>query len=379
LPPDDLSQKLKEIQDKMSEALHYSIDSISALREEERERLFEVRNRKEELLRELNEVIVAADKAESEYRRSREELLFASRSGNEKREKDAYERAMHLMKIRGAFEEREKLLARQRDDLAREERRIEKLLARSEEMGNRFRVALNLLTMSLEGDTGNAASGTESGLLAGMLLAERESISLARDLHDGPIQKFASVGLMIDLSKEFLDRGDFTRAGEELSRTRAHLADALGEVPSFLFQLNPSGLKDGLHTPLGRLASQVRSFSGCDVRFTLEGRADVLSLQVRTAVFKIVQQAVMNAVRGGKAKFVRIMIGVGADVLRAKVVDDGVGFDVDKERELAEERGAWGLVNMEERARMIGGGVSIMSEPGRGTTVLLEVPLSKKV
>ena len=152
MPPDDLSQKLKEIQDKMSEALHYSIDSISALREEERERLFEVRNRKEELLRELNEVIVAADKAESEYRRSREELLFASRSGNEKREKDAYERAMHLMKIRGAFEEREKLLARQRDDLAREERRIEKLLARSEEMGNRFRVALNLLTMSLEGE-----------------------------------------------------------------------------------------------------------------------------------------------------------------------------------------------------------------------------------
>lgn len=379
MPPDDLSQKLKEIQEKMSEALHYSIDSISALREEERERLFEIRNRKEELARDLNEVIVAADKAESEYRRSREDLLVASRSGNEKREKDAYERAMHLMKIRGAFEEREKLLARQRDDLAREERRIEKLLARSEEMGNRFRVALNLLSMGLEGDAGNAASAEENGLLSGMLLAERESISLARDLHDGPIQKFASVGLMIDLSKEFLDRGDFTRAGEELGRTRAHLADALGEVRSFLFQLNPSGLKDGLRTPLGRLASQVRSFSGCDVHFTLGGAADDLSLQMRTAVFKIVQQAVMNAVRGGKAKSVQIMIGIGADVLRAKVVDDGVGFDVRKEREQAEERGAWGLVNMEERARMIGGGVSITSEPGRGTTVLLEVPLSKKV
>ncbi|HOO86585.1 MAG TPA: hypothetical protein PK442_02680 [Synergistales bacterium] len=170
---DELSRKLKEIQDKMSEALHYSIDSISSLREEERERLFEVRTRKEDLIRELNEVIVAADKAESEYRRSREELLVASRSGNEKREKDAYERAMHLMKIRGAFEEREKLLARQRDDLAREERRIEKLLVRSEEMGNRFRVALNLLSMNLEGES--PASSDENGLLAGMLLAERES------------------------------------------------------------------------------------------------------------------------------------------------------------------------------------------------------------
>ena len=266
MPLEELSRKLKEIQDKMSEALHYSIDSISSLREEERERLFEIRTRKEDLIRELNEVIVAADKAESEYRRSREELLGASRSGNEKREKDAYERAMHLMKIRGAFEEREKLLARQRDDLAREERRIEKLLARSEEMGNRFRVALNLLSMNLEGESESesesAVASDESGLLAGMLLAERESVSLSRDLHDGPIQKFSSIGLMIDLSKEFLDRGDFVRAGEELGRTRAHLADALLEARSFLFQLNPSGLKDGLHTPLNRLASQVRSFSG---------------------------------------------------------------------------------------------------------------------
>ena len=377
LPLDELSRKLKEIQDKMSEALHYSIDSISSLREEERERLFEVRTRKEDLIRDLNEVIVAADKAESEYRRSREELLVASRSGNEKREKDAYERAMHLMKIRGAFEEREKLLARQRDDLAREERRIEKLLVRSEEMGNRFRVALNLLSMNLEGES--PASSDESGLLAGMLLAERESVSLSRDLHDGPIQKFSSIGLMIDLSKEYLDRGDFVRAGEELGRTRAHLADALLEARSFLFQLNPSGLKDGLHTPLSRLASQVRSFSGCDVRFSIEGRADVLSLQVRTAVFKIVQQAVMNAVRGGKAKNVKIMAGIGGDALRVKVLDDGIGFDVAKERELAEERGTWGLVNMEERARLIGGSVSITSEPGRGTTVLLEMPLTKKV
>ena len=377
LPLDELSRKLKEIQDKMSEALHYSIDSISSLREEERERLFEVRTRKEDLIRELNEVIVAADKAESEYRRSREELLVASRSGNERREKDAYERAMHLMKIRGAFEEREKLLARQRDDLAREERRIEKLLVRSEEMGNRFRVALNLLSMNLEGES--PASSDENGLLAGMLLAERESVSLSRDLHDGPIQKFSSIGLMIDLSKEYLDRGDFVRAGEELGRTRAHLADALLEARSFLFQLNPSGLKEGLHTPLSRLASQVRSFSGCDVRFSIEGRADVLSLQVRTAVFKIVQQAVMNAVRGGKAKNVKIMAGIGGDALRVKVLDDGIGFDVAKERELAEERGTWGLVNMEERARLIGGSVSITSEPGRGSTVFLEVPLTKKV
>ncbi len=124
MAPDDMAERLKEIQDKVSESLQYSIDSLAALREEERERLFEIRTRREGVQKELNEVIVASDRAEAEYRRSRQMLLDASRTGDESREKEAYERAMNLMKIRGAFEEREKSLAAQRDDIDREERRI---------------------------------------------------------------------------------------------------------------------------------------------------------------------------------------------------------------------------------------------------------------
>ena len=375
MAPADLPQKLKEIRDRMTEALNYSMDNISTFREEERERLFEYRARKEEVIKELNNAIAAADKAESDYRRSRAQLLIASRSGDERREKEAYEEAARLMKIRGAFEEREKLLARQRDDIAREERRIEKVLARSEELGNRFRVAQNLLNMSYEEEDDDGSVNRENPLLASMMLAERESISLSRDLHDGPVQKFAGVGLMLDISKEYLDRGDFDRVEEEISRTRAHLADALGEMRSFLFQLNPSGLKEGLFLPLSRLVSEVKAFSDCDVRFTIEGGTDVLSLQSRTAVFKIIQQAVINAVRSGEARKIKIVVNFGPGVLNAKVVDDGVGFDVHEAAETAEERGAWGLVNMSERARMIGGEISIESGTGLGTTVTLEVPL----
>lgn len=198
MAPDDMAMRLKEIQDKVSESLQYSIDSLVTLREEERERLFEIRTRREGVQKELNEVIVASDKAEAEYRRSRQILLDASRSGNESREKEAYERAMNLMKIRGAFEEREKHLAAQRDDLDREERRIERLIARSEEMGNRFRVVLNLLSFSIEDEGSGSFSPEQREFSAGLLLAERESVSLARELHDGPIQKFSAAGLMID-------------------------------------------------------------------------------------------------------------------------------------------------------------------------------------
>ena len=112
-------------------------------------------------------------------------------------------------------------------------------------MGNRFRVVLNLLNFSIEGEENGSLSPEQRDFSAGLLLAERESVSLARELHDGPIQKFSAAGLMIDLAGEFLSRGDFGKAREELARTRSHIGDALEEFRSFLFQLNPTGLKDG--------------------------------------------------------------------------------------------------------------------------------------
>jgi len=376
MAPDDMAMRLKEIQDKVSESLQYSIDSLAALREEERERLFEIRTRREGVQKELTEVIVASEKAEAEYRRSRQILLDASRSGDESREKEAYERAMNLMKIRGAFEEREKHLAAQRDDLDREERRIDRLIARSEEMGNRFRVVLNLLNFSIEGEENGSLTPEQRHFSAGLLLAERESISLARELHDGPIQKFAAAGLMIDLAGEFLSRGDFGKARDELAKTRSYIGDSLEEFRSFLFQLNPTGLKDGFDVALSRLASQISAVSGADVRYTVEGQSDQLSLHLRTAVFKIIQQAAVNAAKNGRARRIRILVGIGREMLRVKVVDDGLGFDVEKVRSEAEEKGSWGLVNMEDRASMIGGELIIASEPGKGTTVSLSVPLT---
>lgn len=376
MPAENIALRLKEIQDKVSESLQFSIDSISALREDERQRLDEIRSRREVLQKEIEAAIASVDRAEREYGNSRLELLAASRTGNEQAEKEAYEKAMALMKARGACEEREKFLSGHREELAREERRSEKMITRSEEMGNRFRIALNMLSSDLSEDSSEALSPRGDDIFAGLRQAERESISLARELHDGPIQTFSATGLMMDLANEYLMRNDFEKARQEMARSRENLAGALSDFRSFLFQLNPSGLKEGLDVALSRLASQSGNVKGTEVRYAVEGRSDTLTLPLRTAVFKIIQQAVMNAVGSGHARKVRIVVSIGKDVLRAKVADDGVGFDVERERQEAPARGSWGLVNMEARAQMIRGELSITSEPGRGTVVSLIAPLN---
>jgi two-component system sensor histidine kinase DegS len=183
---------------------------------------------------------------------------------------------------------------------------------------------------------------------------------------------------MIDLAGEFLSRGDLGMAKEELARTSSHIGDALEEFRSFLFQLNPTGLKEGFDVALSRLVAQTSSLSGADVRYAVEGQSDLISLPMRTTVFKIIQQAVVNAVKNGKARRIRVLVSIGREMLRVKIVDDGLGFDVEKVRSEAEEKGAWGLVNMEDRAAMIGGEFSVLSEPGKGATVSLAVPLPVK-
>lgn len=366
--------RLKEIQDKVNESLQYSIDNLAALMEEERERLFDVRTRREAALKEHEEVLAAAEKAEEAYRQARQALLGASRSGDEDWEKEAYGRAMNLMKVRGAFEEREKLLSARKDELEREERRIGKVIGRTEEMGNRFRVVLNLLNTNLDDGEFSSASGLrDCGI--GVRIAERESASLARDLHDGPIQKFSAAGLMIDLAGEYLSRGDFERTKNELVRTRNHISDAMDEFRSFLFQLNPTGLKDGFEPALRRLSSRAGAISGTDIRFSVEGPADNGPMPLRVSVYKIIQEAVVNSIKNGRARRVKILVSATPGMLRANITDDGSGFDVEKTLAEVGEKGGWGLLNMKERAMLAGGELIISSEPGRGATVILSVPL----
>ncbi|NLK18946.1 MAG: hypothetical protein GX310_04060 [Synergistaceae bacterium] len=366
--------RLREIQDKVNESIQYSIDNLAALMEEERERLFDIRTRREAVQKEHGEVLTASERAEGEYRRARQILLGASRSGEESWEKEAYERAMNLMKVRGAFEEREKLLAAQRDELDREERRTERLLRRTGEMGNRFRVVLNLLNANLD-DEDLAAPAGPGDWGAGIRLAERESASLARDLHDGPIQKFSAAGLMIDLAGEYLSRGDFERTRAELARTRNQITDAMDEFRSFLFQLNPAGLKDGFEPALRRLASRLGAISGADIKFSVEGCAGDEPMLLRVSVYKIIQEAAINSIKNGAARRVRILISATPEMLRASITDDGKGFDVEKTLAEAGEKSGWGLLNMKERALLVGGELVILSEPGRGATVTLAVPL----
>jgi signal transduction histidine kinase len=193
---------------------------------------------------------------------------------------------------------------------------------------------------------------------------------LARDLHDAVVQTLFSVVLTADAAALLVDR-DPAGAKLELEQLRALAHDALRELRSLVFELRPADLEaEGLTTTLRKHAEVLSRVNEVAIEVRIEGELDVDSGRA-VEVFRIIQEALNNALRHASAGGVTVSVAHRDGGLVAWVTDDGIGFDPDapgvRGRRL-------GLTSMEERAAALGGTLRIDSAPGRGTTVALELP-----
>lgn len=373
---DTIYTKLKSIHNKVQGYIASNLSSVSGIRHEETQRLKEVREKLEYIQRNIYETIEASDKTEQAYKSARQRLVDATRDEDEKSQQQAYDRAEQLMKMQATLEERERSLRQQREYLMKEEREIIQSLARSDEMANKFRLALELL----EDQAVNAMLGADSEksfkiLAAAFSLAERDSRALARDLHDGPAQKLSGAIMLYDLAERYIETGKNHEAIEELRKVKKQMQEAMADIRAFLFQIYPQGLEEGLDVALQRYAKQASDRYGVEISFQASGDIVSIPMALRSNLFRVIHQAMDNAIQKGDAKNVKIALSAGTDAFSAKISDDGKGFDVEEAKADARERGSYGLMNMEERTRLFGGNISIDSSPGRGTTVSMRVPI----
>ncbi len=373
---DTIYTKLKSIHNKVQGYIASNLSSVSGIRHEETQRLKEVREKLEYIQKNIYETIEASDKTEQAYKSARQRLVDATRDEDEKSQQQAYDRAEQLMKMQATLEERERSLRQQREYLMKEEREIIQSLARSDEMANKFRLALELL----EDQAVNAMLGADSEksfkiLAAAFSLAERDSRALARDLHDGPAQKLSGAIMLYDLAERYIETGKNHEAIEELRKVKKQMQEAMADIRAFLFQIYPQGLEEGLDVALQRYAKQASDRYGVEISFQASGDIVSIPMALRSNLFRVIHQAMDNAIQKGDAKNVKIALSAGTDAFSAKISDDGKGFDVEEAKADARERGSYGLMNMEERTRLFGGNISIDSSPGRGTTVSMRVPI----
>ena len=201
---------------------------------------------------------------------------------------------------------------------------------------------------------------------------------LARDLHDGPTQSIAAIAMRLNYLRMLLDREqDLEQTSEELTRIEELARRTTKEIRHMLFTLRPliletQGLKAALEQYVGKLAeTQATSIY-------LEATPEVdhaLDQNAQGVIFYIIDEAILNARKHAQANSIWVRLYIQDDAFCAEVYDDGCGFDVDAVQVRYDERGSLGMINMHERAELVGGTLQIASALGEGTRVMLAVPL----
>jgi signal transduction histidine kinase len=203
------------------------------------------------------------------------------------------------------------------------------------------------------------------------ILSERNRLSL--ELHDVVSQKLFSLNLAAEAANTLLDRGA-DEARPQLERVRDLAREALAELRSLIFGLRPAELeRDGLEGVLRKEATMLQRVHGVKVRVEAEGESPTIEAACAGEILRIVEEALHNAVTHAQAHTVTVHLRGSDHAMRVEVSDDGIGFDP-ADPELRSRH--LGLTSMEERAREIGGTLTLDARPGSGTVVSVEVPVN---
>ena len=195
------------------------------------------------------------------------------------------------------------------------------------------------------------------------VLEERQR--LARNLHDAVNQSLFSAGLIAEVLPRLWDR-DQQEARRSLNDLRRLTRGAMAEMRALLAELRPSTLTDSdLGDLLRLLGNALEGRTSLPVVLTVSGEF-TLPGEVQIAFYRICQEALSNVAKHAKAKHVEMDLKQEGEVTELRIHDDGLGFDT---KQIVS--GHYGLGMMRERAEAAGASLTITSQPGHGTELIM--------
>jgi signal transduction histidine kinase len=206
---------------------------------------------------------------------------------------------------------------------------------------------------------------------------EDERKRVARELHDETSQTLAALGIGVDMALATCPPEVNGRTHRRLEDVRRLVDRMYHELHRLIVNLRPSVLDDlGLAAAIQWFAE--RQLPGVAVRCELDLDTRLPS-ELETAIFRAVQEAIVNIARHAHAESVLIQASIEHGALTVEIEDDGDGFQLDEVVQAHDSLRGVGLLGMRERLEILGGSLRIDSEPGGGTRVVMTVPMAAVV
>jgi PAS domain S-box-containing protein len=225
-----------------------------------------------------------------------------------------------------------------------------------------------------ENETVLRASYDRNQDLAGRLIAaqEVERARIASDLHDDVNQQLAGLSIALSNVKRRLQDGGHTTVQEELTRLQQRTIDLADVIRNLSHELHPGVLQHaGLSAALKSHCAEFGRQHAIEVTLSAADGLDGIPQNVALCLYRVAQEALGNIAAHAGAQKARVSLRSIDHNLELVIADDGQGFNLAEAGGL----GGLGLISLDERVRLIGGSLTINTEPQHGTEVRVQIPL----
>lgn len=378
-------EQLDEIVKKAIEALENGKKQIFEIAESARQEWNDLEAKFAELQSKVKEAVEEVERLSLLEKESRYRLMVVSKNFKLYGEDDikkAYDTARELQIKLALKRENEQHLIAQRTELEMRIRRAREIVERAEYLVTHVAVAMNYLVDALTNISSTIHELQKKEMMGIRIITaqEQERQRLARDIHDGPAQSLSNIVLKCELCEKLLDR-DIEKARKQIGELKQLVKSSLQEIRRIIFDLRPMSLDDlGLVPTLQRYVSTFIEETGIDVALEVyDLDENAVDKVVEVAVFRIVQEALNNIKKHSKASKAHIKMYVKDGFLIARIADNGIGFDKEKvegQKRADIHEGGFGIYGMKQRAELLKGKLTVQSQEGEGTTVLLQIPIN---
>jgi len=199
---------------------------------------------------------------------------------------------------------------------------------------------------------------------------EEERTRIARELHDDVNQRIALLVAALERLQQDLPVSE-KQTKQRIEEARAEISDLGSDIQALSHRLHSSKLEYlGLNVAASSFCRELSEQKGVEIAFHSEGVPKVLSQEIALCLFRVLQEALQNAVKHSGARQFEVQLGPLQNEICLTVHDAGSGFEVE---EAVKGRGL-GITSMRERLKLVGGRLSIDSSPKSGTTIQASVP-----
>ncbi|HHX42634.1 MAG TPA: HAMP domain-containing protein [Chloroflexi bacterium] len=203
---------------------------------------------------------------------------------------------------------------------------------------------------------------------------EEERKRIARELHDETAQALVVLGRRIEMAEEIAHEPELAA---ELDSLRDMVDDTLHGVRRFTRDLRPPLLEElGLPRTLELLGYRTEREEAFRVNLSIVGQPQQLLPELELGLYRLAQEGLSNVRRHAQAEQVDVRLIYNRDAVILEIDDDGVGFDASASTSDLVRSGRLGLMGIHERARLFGGRATITSEPGKGTHIRVDIPIT---